>query len=62
MGDLVNLRIIRKRAKRREASERAAANRLLHGVSKAERDLATTHRDRAQHALEQHRIDKGDGQ
>lgn len=62
MGDLVNLRNERKRAKRRRASEQAAENRLLHGVPKAERMLQNTTEKKIQRDLDQHRIDKGEGQ
>lgn len=60
MGDMINLRTVRKQAKRRDASERAAANRLLHGTPKAERERAAALRDKAHNALEQHRIDPGE--
>ena len=39
MGDIVNLRAERKRAKRAMAEQAAAANRLLHGRSKSARAL-----------------------
>jgi len=39
MGDVIKLRTERKRAKRRAAAETAAANRLLHGRSKATREV-----------------------
>jgi Domain of unknown function (DUF4169) len=39
MGDIVNLRAERKRAKRAMAEHAAAANRLLHGRSKSAREL-----------------------
>ena len=39
MGDIVNLRAERKRAKRAMAEHSAAANRLLHGRSKSDREL-----------------------
>jgi hypothetical protein len=62
MGDLVNLRAARKRAKRRQAEQKAASNRLVHGRSKAEQALAQSQSDKARKELEQHRIDTGDGQ
>jgi hypothetical protein len=62
MGDLVNLRTARKRAKRRQAEQQAASNRLVHGRSKAERALAQSQSDKARTDLDQHRIDTGDGQ
>ena len=37
MGEIVNLRLLRKRRDRDEAAAQAAANRAAHGRSKAER-------------------------
>jgi hypothetical protein len=62
MGDVVNLRTARKQSKRRRAEKEAAANRLAHGRSKAQRDLQQRRRDQAQKSLDQHRIEMGDGQ
>ena len=62
MGDLVNLRTARKRAKRRQAEQQAASNRLVHGRSKAERALTQAQSDKARQDLDEHRIDTGDGQ
>lgn len=39
MGDLVNLRQVRKRRARAERETTAAANRALHGRTKAERAI-----------------------
>jgi hypothetical protein len=61
MGDLVNLRTARKRAKRRRAEQTAAANRLGFGRSKLERNLTQSKSDKAQRSLDQHRIETGDG-
>jgi hypothetical protein len=61
MGPVVNLRVERKRAKRRLAEQRAAADRLAHGRSKAERNLKRSQSDKAQRGLDQHRIETGDG-
>ncbi len=64
MGEIVNLRMHRKRAGRRKADERAAENRALHGMSKADRTLRKAERNKAQRELEGHRIDNidnGDG-
>jgi hypothetical protein len=61
MGDLVNLRTARKRAKRRRAEQMAAANRLGHGRSKSERNLSQSKNDKAHRSLDQHRIETGDG-
>jgi hypothetical protein len=62
MGDLVNLRTARKRAKRRQAEQQAASNRLVHGRSKAERALTQAQSDKARQDLDEHRIETGDGQ
>jgi hypothetical protein len=62
MGDLVNLRTARKRAKRRQAEQTAASNRLEHGRSKAKRALERSRGEQAVKHLEQHRIKTGDGQ
>lgn len=62
MGDLVNLRTARKRAKRRQAEQEASSNRLAHGRSKAERALEQSRSDRAQSNLDKHWIETGDGQ
>jgi hypothetical protein len=62
MGDLLNLRTARKRAKRRQAEQAAASSRLVHGRSKAERVLEQSRSDKTRRSLDQHRIEKGDGQ
>ena len=62
MGDLVNLRTARKRAKRRQAEQDAEASRRLHGRSKIERTLEESRSEKAQKSLDQHRIQTGDGQ
>ncbi len=60
MGPVINLRIARKRAKRRQAEQEAAANRLAHGRSKAERNLERVRSDKDSMQLDQHRIEAGD--
>ena len=60
MGEIVNLRKFRKQAKKREDSERAAANRIVHGRTKAERDLESKNADKSHRHLDGHRIDSGD--
>jgi len=62
MGPVVNLRIERKRAKRRKAEQAAAANRLAHGRSKADQNLKRARSDKDRRSLDQHRIESGDGQ
>jgi len=60
MGDIVNLRRARKRAQRKAAEQDAAANRLRHGRSKAERDLEAARTSKERGDLDRHRIDAGD--
>ena len=60
MGDIVNLRTARKRAKRQLEEKRADANRLQHGLSKAERVRTAMLDDKARLNLEGHRIETGD--
>lgn len=60
MGELVNLRMARKQAKRDHEERQAQQNRLAHGRSKAARRLADARNDKAQHDLDQHRIGTGD--
>jgi Domain of unknown function (DUF4169) len=61
MADLVNLRIARKRAKKRQNDLQADANRLAHGQPKHRRKLATARQVKADRDLDQHQIEKGDG-
>jgi chromosomal replication initiation ATPase DnaA len=65
MGELVNFRNARKAAERSRREQEAAANRLKHGSSKADRNLtaaraAKARRDLDQHRLDQPRLDTGD--
>jgi Domain of unknown function (DUF4169) len=62
MGEIVNLRSARKRAKRQSDEQKAASNRLAHGRSKAERALEQSRSDKARQNLAQHRIETGDRQ
>jgi len=50
MGDIVNLRMARKRA-----------NRLAHGRPKIDRAAEQSRREQARKSLDQHRIETGDG-
>jgi hypothetical protein len=61
MAELVNLRIARKRAKKRQNDLCADANRLAHGQSKQRRKLEAAQQAKASRDLDRHRIDKGDG-
>ncbi|HEY7661699.1 MAG TPA: DUF4169 family protein [Xanthobacteraceae bacterium] len=60
MGDIVNLRSARKRLKRLTAEREAAAKRILHGRSKAERQLTLKRDGKARRDLDGHRIETGD--
>jgi hypothetical protein len=60
MGDIVNLRKVRKQMKKRQDAERAAANRIVHGRPKSERDLQGRHIQKLNRHLDQHRIESGD--
>jgi Domain of unknown function (DUF4169) len=60
MAETVNLRTARKRAKRRQDDQRAAANRLAYGQSKNERRLAAARQAKADRDLERHRIEIGE--
>ena len=55
MAEIVNLRTARKQAQRREDENRAAANRLAHGVPRSERERQQALHDKAETALEDHR-------
>ena len=58
MAEIVNLRLARKRKARADASDKAATNRALHGMTLAEKRKLTAERDRASTALDGHRIDR----
>jgi Domain of unknown function (DUF4169) len=60
MGDIVNLRRVRKNAERRAAERAAAEQRYRHGRSKAQRRLETTQDVKTRHGLDGHRIESGD--
>ena len=61
MGDVVNLRQARKRAKRVREADAAAENRAAFGLTKAERRKIEAERDKAGRALDSHRLDRPDG-
>jgi hypothetical protein len=60
MGDIVNLRTVRKRARRQHDSDAAAAQRLRYGEAKAERSLSRAKEDQTRRKLDQHRIQSGE--
>jgi len=61
MAELVNLRTVRKQAKRRADDLRADANRLAHGRPTHQRKLEDAQQSKASRDLDRHRIDRGDG-
>lgn len=60
MGEVINLRRARKEREKAAKEAEAAANRLLHGRSKAERRLAEGEAEIAARRLEGHRRDEPD--
>ena len=60
MGNIINFRKARKTAERPMRQQAAAANRLKHGRTKAERNLETARQVKISHDLDQHRVDTGD--
>jgi hypothetical protein len=61
MGDIVNLRMARKQAKRHAAEKKAASNRLAHGRPRIDRAAEQSRREQARKSLDGHRIETGDG-
>ena len=60
MGEVVNLRIARKRRRREDEARQADENRVCHGLTKAEKTVARSERRRSVDALDGHRLSKGD--
>jgi Domain of unknown function (DUF4169) len=60
MGEIVNLRKVRKDLRKREKDERAAASRIAHGRPKAERILETKRTSMLNRHLDRHKIESGD--
>lgn len=61
MGEIVNLRMARKRKARDDRERQAAENRVVHGVAKAEKSRADAEKHRAAALLDGHRLDPDDG-
>jgi len=57
MGQVVNLRTIRRRAMRQQVAEKAVLNRLKKGRSKAERSLETRLSAKASRDLDRHHLE-----
>ena len=60
MNEVVNLRKARKQAKKETDAKRAAANRIAHGRTKAERGLHDARAQKMRRLLDAHRVDPGD--
>ena len=60
MGEIVNLRKVRKEIKKRDDAERAATNRIVHGRTKAERTLEQARATKVSRHLDGHKIEPGD--
>jgi hypothetical protein len=60
MGEVVNLRRARKKSERQRAERKAAANRLVHGRSKADRLLDAERNAKSHRDLDRHLIETGD--
>lgn len=59
MGDVVNLRLARKRKARTEKEQAAERNRAVHGRTKGERQRDRADSERTQNFLDGHRRDGG---
>jgi hypothetical protein len=60
MAEIVNLRVARKRTNRLRSEKRAAEIRVSHGMSKADRVLARSNREKIRRELDEHRIETGE--
>jgi len=60
MGDVVNLRTMRKRATRKRNAEHADEKRATFGRSKTDRRRDSAEFDRSGKLLDQHRLETGD--
>jgi hypothetical protein len=60
VAEVINLRTVRKRAKRQQDDQRASVNRVAFGESKRVRKLEIEQRAKARRDLDQCRIEIGD--
>ena len=60
MGDIINLRRIRKRSEKQRDDERAAVSRAQHGRTKAARALKEAQTEKSRRDFDAHKIEKGD--
>ncbi len=59
MGEIVNLRRVKKQRARAEQAVQAAANRVLHGRSKGEKAADAMAAERLEATLDQARVEPG---
>jgi len=60
MGEIVNLRTVRKRIRRQRETDAAAMRRMQHGVPKVEQSLGRAEEKLARRKHDQHRIESGE--
>jgi len=60
MGDVINLRRFRKRAVKQREDDRAAANRTLHGRTKAQRLLEASRVEKFRRDFDAHKVEPGE--
>lgn len=60
MGEIVNLRLARKRRVREAADTTASQNRIAFGLSKAEKKIELARRELSDRKLDGHKIDASD--
>ena len=58
MGDIVNLRQVRKNKARQDREAQAETNRQLHGRTKAQKQLEKQQSDKLRRHLDAHHIEK----
>ncbi len=59
MTDVVNLNKFRKAKQKQEKTQKARENRIVHGLSGAQKAAARAEAERAQVQLEQQRLEQG---
>jgi hypothetical protein len=60
MGDVINLRRFRKRDAKRRDNEQTAANRVVHGRTKAQRELEASRAEKSRRDFDAHKIEPGE--
>ena len=60
MGEIVNLRTVRKRIRRQQETDAAAMQRMQHGVPKAKQSHSRAQEKLARRQHDQHRIESGE--